>query len=66
MPKQSASQRKERPEAADGIVQEGLGFLRYLKVAHVPDWFETALLSESSLSPDWLRLEEDEAWRDLW
>jgi len=26
---------------------------------------ETAYASESSLSKDWLRLEEDEAWADL-
>jgi hypothetical protein len=29
------------------------------------DISETALLSESALAKDWLRPEEDDAWRDL-
>ncbi len=26
---------------------------------------ETALISENALKKDWLKLEEDEAWKDL-
>jgi hypothetical protein len=46
------------------LLQEVLDFVRFLK-ARKPRGLETALLSETVLSRDWLRPEEDEAWRDL-
>jgi hypothetical protein len=45
------------------FLQQVLDFVRFLKMKAAQ--LETALLSESTLSKDWLRPEEDEAWRDL-
>jgi hypothetical protein len=48
----------------DPMVSEVLDSALLLK-AKERDRMETALLSESSLSKDWLTPEEDEAWKDL-
>lgn len=47
------------------LLQEVLDFVRFLKAKTARWGLETALLSETVLSRDWLRPEEDEAWRDL-
>jgi hypothetical protein len=47
------------------FLQEVLDFVRFLKGKIAQKRLETALLSEPSLSRDWLRPEEDEAWRGL-
>ena len=47
------------------FVQEVLDFVRFLKVKVAQEGLETTLLSEPVLGRDWLRPEEDEAWRDL-
>jgi hypothetical protein len=47
------------------LLQEVLDFIRFLKGRAGRDRLEPALLSEKVLSRDWLRPEEDEAWRDL-
>lgn len=47
------------------FLQEVLDFVRFLKMKAGQEQLETALLSESTLSKDWLLPEEDEAWRDL-
>lgn len=47
------------------FLQEVLDFVRFLKGKVARERLETALLSEPALSRDWLRPEEDEAWRDL-
>jgi len=47
------------------LLQEVLDFVRFLKAKTIQGELETALLSETVLSRDWLRPEEDEAWRDL-
>ena len=47
------------------LLQEVLDFVRFLKSKSNQERLETALLSETALGNDWLRPEEDEAWRDL-
>lgn len=47
------------------VVGEVLQYVRLLKSKNGAEPFETALLSEAVLARDWLRPEEDEAWRDL-
>jgi hypothetical protein len=47
------------------LVEEVLDFIRFLKTRVAQERLETALLSETALRKDWLRPEEDEAWRDL-
>jgi len=40
-------------------------FIQFLNTAQAQERFEIALLSESSLSKNWLLPEEDEAWQHL-
>jgi len=47
------------------FLQEVLDFVQFLKDKATQDNLETALLSESALRKDWLKPEEDEAWRSL-
>ncbi len=47
------------------LLDEVLDFARFLKLRAAQENAETALLSERVLGRDWLRPEEDEAWRDL-
>ena len=47
------------------LLQEVLDFVRFLKMRMRQDVLETTLLSESALEKDWLRPEEDAAWRSL-
>jgi len=47
------------------LIKQVVDFVRFLKGKAAQDRFETALLSESALARDWLKPEEDEAWRDL-
>jgi hypothetical protein len=47
------------------LLEEVLDFIRFLKTRVAQERLETALLSETALRKDWLRPEEDEAWRDL-
>ncbi|MCK4388602.1 MAG: DUF2281 domain-containing protein [Dehalococcoidia bacterium] len=44
---------------------EILDFIRFLEAKALERSQETAIASESSLRKDWLRAEEDEAWKDL-
>lgn len=46
-------------------LQEVLDFVRFLKTKSLKKRSETLTFSESSLRKDWLRPDEDEAWRDL-
>ncbi len=56
---------KEVNNTSDSILAEVWDFLQFLKKKYDRDKLKTTLLSESSLQKDWLRSEEDEAWRDL-
>jgi len=53
----------------EGIPESWLGevfdFVLFLKARIACEKLDTALLSELSLSKDWLKPEEDAAWRDL-
>ena len=47
------------------LLHEVLDFIRFLKGRAVRERWESAPLAEPALRRDWLRPEEDEAWRDL-
>lgn len=44
---------------------EILDFVLFLRTKTLKEKLSTAVASESALKKDWLRNEEDEAWRDL-
>ncbi len=47
------------------LLEEVLDFVRFIEKKVKRRNFETAIASESSLKRDWLRPEEDKAWRNL-
>ncbi len=47
------------------VLTEVLNFLKFLQQKERQERLETTLLSESSLQKDWLKPEEDKAWKDL-
>jgi hypothetical protein len=55
----------EIEQTPEPLLDEVLGFVRLLKKAPLEESLDLALASESALAKDWLRPEEDEAWRDL-
>jgi len=55
----------EIERAPEPVVNEVLGFLRLLRKGPLEESLDLALASEQVLAKDWLRPEEDEAWRDL-
>lgn len=56
---------KEIEHTPDELMDELLDFVRFLQTKTLKQKSETALASEAVLRRDWLRPEEDEAWRDL-
>jgi hypothetical protein len=56
---------REIEQVPEPLLEEVLDFVRFLKTKRDPEKLEISLLSESSLKKDWLKPEEDEAWRDL-
>ena len=56
---------KEIENIPEDYYKEILDFIRYLEYKRLESKAETAIMSESSLKKDWLRPEEDEAWKDL-
>lgn len=52
-------------EVPDFLMEEISDFIEFLKTRAVRERFEATLLSESSLAKDWLKPEEDKAWKDL-
>lgn len=56
---------REIEQVPDSLVEEILDFIRFLKTKSQKEKPGTAIASESSLKKDWLRPEEDKAWRDL-
>ena len=56
---------REIEEVPEPMLEEILDFVRFLKVKGAQEKLEITLLSEPSLQKDWLKPEEDEAWRDL-
>ncbi|MGL4620932.1 MAG: DUF2281 domain-containing protein [Chroococcidiopsis sp.] len=56
---------QEIEQVPEPILEEVLDFLRFLKAKEILQRQEATFLSEPSLAKDWLRPEEEEAWRDL-
>jgi len=56
---------REMDQVPDTYLDEVRDFVRFLKQRIARDAYGTAVVSESSLAKDWLRPEEDEAWKDL-
>ncbi|HPM96149.1 MAG TPA: hypothetical protein PLM80_11350 [Mesotoga sp.] len=58
--------RKEIETVPDALVEEILRFVRVLKERNLPALSRELLnASESALARDWLREEEDIAWKNL-
>ncbi len=47
------------------LLGEMLDFARFLKTKIIRESAATAMASESALKKDWLKPEEDDAWREL-
>ncbi|RMH88089.1 MAG: DUF2281 domain-containing protein [Calditrichaeota bacterium] len=56
---------KEIENIPEELLKEVLMFIQFLKFKINQEEWEILLASESALKKDWLRSEEDEAWRDL-
>ena len=56
---------KEIERVPERYLAEILDFIRFLAGKSLEESMETAIASETSLKKDWLKPEEDEAWRDL-
>jgi hypothetical protein len=52
-------------EVPEPFLTEVLDFVQFLKAKIVREKMDIAIMSESSLSKDWLKPEEDESWQDL-
>ncbi len=55
----------EIEEVPAPLLAEVLDFVLFLKARIAREKLDTALMSESALSKDWLKPEEDQAWQDL-
>jgi len=55
----------EIEEAPEPLLTEVLDFVHFLKAKIVREELDIAIMSESALSKDWLKPEEDEAWQNL-
>ena len=55
----------EIEQVPESLLEEILDFIRFLKIKDRTNKLETMIASESSLKRDWMRPEEDYAWRDL-
>ena len=56
---------KEIENVPEHYLIEILDFIRFLETKALEQKMELALASETSLKKDWLKPEEDEAWKDL-
>ena len=55
----------EIEEVPEPLLSEVLDFVHFLKAKVVREKLDITIMSESSLSKDWLKPEEDEAWQNL-
>jgi len=55
----------EIQEVPEPLLSEVLNFVHFLKAKIVHEKLDIVIMSESSLSEDWLKPEEDEAWQNL-
>jgi hypothetical protein len=56
---------EELKDVPDEFADEVIRFIRVMKSRTKQKKIETHLASEDSLAKDWLKPEEDEAWKDL-
>ena len=56
---------KEIEEIPEPFPDEVLDFVHFLKAKITRERLDIAIASESVLKKDWLKVEEDEAWRSL-
>ncbi len=56
---------REIEGAPEPLLAEVVDFIRFLKMERAKTSQEIALLSEATLGKDWLRPEEETAWRNL-
>jgi hypothetical protein len=56
---------KEIENAPEPYLTEILDFIRFLETKAVTQKMKLAIASVSSLKSDWLKHEEEEAWKDL-
>lgn len=56
---------KEIENIPEEYLEEVLDFIRFVGKKAMTKKMEMAIASETSLEKDWLRPEEEEAWRDL-
>ena len=55
----------EIDEAPEPLLIEVLDFVHFMKTNRVREKLDIAIMSESSLSKDWLKPEEEAAWKNL-
>lgn len=55
----------EIQEIPEPLLDEVLDFVYFLKSKVAREKYEVLMTSESSLSKDWLKPEEDESWQNL-
>ena len=56
---------REIEQVPEPFLDEVLDFVHFLKTKIIKEKLDIIIVSESSLKKDWLRPEEDEAWRTL-
>lgn len=56
---------KEIQDIPEPYLEEVLDFIKFLKAKVLSQKIEPTLISETSLKKDWLRPEEEEAWKGL-
>ncbi|MBM4177051.1 MAG: DUF2281 domain-containing protein [Ignavibacteria bacterium] len=55
----------EIEQIPESLLDDVFDFINYLKTKIVKEEIDTAIMSESLLSKDWLRPEEEKAWQNL-
>ncbi len=55
----------ELEQVPEPFLDEVIDFVHFLKTKILKEKLDTAIASESSLKKDWLKPEEDEAWKSL-
>ena len=56
---------REIEQVPEPFLDDVLDFVHFLKTKIMREKHDITIVSESSLKKDWLRPEEDEAWRGL-
>ena len=56
---------KEIKQIPDPLLDEALDFIWFLKSKIIKKQKDITVLSESSLKKDWLKVEDNKAWKNL-